>query len=120
MSIAANALIDAQIAAYVAGDAAAFAAFYAKDAVCVRLPEGKVIASGRREIETVWGNLFDRRDGAVRFELVNRLELGAYVADHERVSRSTDGTLVEAFAIYEVRDGLIARVWLIEPAPPPA
>lgn len=109
-------LIDAQIAAYVVGDIAAFSACYADDAVCVRLPKGNVIANGKTEIETVWGSLFTARDGEIQFELANRIELGAFVTDHEHIIRK-DGRTFEAIAIYEVRDGLIARVWLIEPPP---
>lgn len=109
------AVVDKQIEAYVAGDTAAFGACYAIDAVCVRLPSGKVLASGRDEVETVWGRLFEAPDRRIRFELANRIHIGAFVTDHERIIRERDGAVTEAIAIYEVRDGLIARVWLIEP-----
>jgi len=112
----AAAIVDAQIAAYVAGDIEAFCARYADDAICVRLPTSHVIAHGKAEIEAVWGSLFAAREGAIHFELASRMELGAFVTDHERVVRK-DGRSFEAIAIYEVRDGLIARVWLIEPPP---
>lgn len=49
-------IVDAQLADYVAGDAERFASHYAIDSVCVRLPEGELIASGRSEIARVWGH----------------------------------------------------------------
>ncbi|MDX2238715.1 MAG: nuclear transport factor 2 family protein [Hyphomonadaceae bacterium] len=108
-------IVDAQIAAYVAGDAAAFAAFYAPDAVCVSLPADRVVARGREDIERVWAEVFARRQ--VQFALLNRIAHGDFVIDHERVTRTADGVAVEAIATYEVRAGLIRHVWFFEPHP---
>jgi hypothetical protein len=105
--------VDAQIDAYVARDTARFAACYAQDASCVSLTNGRVLASNRDEIARVWGELFARREA--RFELVGRLLLGNLVIDHERVTNVETGFVVEAIAAYEVREGLIQRVWFLEP-----
>lgn len=110
------AIVDAQIEAYVAGDAARFAGWYAEDARCVRLPSGDVVAEGRAEIERVWGALFAARK--VRFELMSRIASGPFVVDHERITRERDGYTFDAIASYEVIDGLIRRVWLFEPVTP--
>jgi hypothetical protein len=112
-SAMATAVVDAQISAYVAGDATRFAQHYAQDAVCMSLPREKIVASGRDEIERVWGVLFARR--SVDFELVNRIALGDFVVDHERIINRETGAIIEAIATYEVRDGLIQRVWFFEP-----
>lgn len=105
--------VDAQIEAYVARDTVRFAACYAQDASCVSLTSGRILASDRDEIARVWGELFARREA--RFELVGRLLLGNLVVDHERVTNVETGVVVEAIAAYEVRDGLIRRVWFLEP-----
>lgn len=105
-------VVDAQIAAYEAGDAAKFASYYADDAVCVTLPAEITNAAGREAIERVWGELFARR--RLRVQIANRISLGPFVVDHERVTRDT-GDVVEAIAVYEVRDGLIRNVWFFAP-----
>lgn len=110
-----SAIVDAQIDAYVKGDVAAFVACYAPDAVCTRLPGGQVIASGHDEIASVYGRLFSAPERRIRFELTARICLGDFVTDHERIIRERDGWTAEAIALYEVRDGLITRVWLVEP-----
>jgi hypothetical protein len=71
------------------------------------------VARGRDEIERVWGALFSRR--SVDFELLNRIALGDFITDHERVINRETGAIIEAIATYEVRDGLIQRVWFFEP-----
>jgi hypothetical protein len=47
--------------------------------------------------------------------LLNRIVLGNTVIDHEMVTRTfAEGTgTLEMTAIYEVRDGLIARAWFM-------
>lgn len=112
----ATAIVDTQIAAYVRGDLAAFVACYAADAVCTRLPGGDILASGHDEISAVYGRLFSEPGRRIRFELVGRLCIGDFVTDHERIIRERDGAAFDAIALYEVRDGLIARVWLVEPS----
>jgi hypothetical protein len=39
--------------------------------------------------------------------------LGRFVIDHERIAGYADGNEAEAVVIYEVADGLIARVWVL-------
>jgi len=107
-------IVDAQLADYVAGDAERFASHYAIDSVCVRLPEGELIASGRSEIARVWGALFARR--TARVTIIKRTILGDVVVDHERVTNNETGHTIEALASYFVQDGLIQRVWFLGPA----
>jgi hypothetical protein len=104
-------IVDAQINAYVAGDASRFAACYAEDAICTNLPSGEIMASGRAAIETRWGALFARRKAS--FDLVRRIILGRMVIDHERVTDTGTGRTIEAIASYEVKDGLIQNVWFL-------
>jgi uncharacterized protein (TIGR02246 family) len=109
-------IVDAQIRAYVAGDAEAFAALYAEDAVCAALPSGRVIAAGRADIRKVWGAVFAHSRRAVT--IAQRMIDGRYVIDAEQVTVLATGQLIEATAIYLVGDGLIERVWFLDPPLP--
>ena len=46
----------------------------------------------------------------------NRIVQDDIVIDHERVTLATDGRVIDAIAIYQVRDGLIANVWFPDTA----
>ncbi len=111
-------IVDAQIRAYVAGDADAFAALYAEDAVCAALPSGRVIAAGRTEIHRVWGALFahSRREVTIAQRMID----GRYVIDAEQVTVLATGQRIEATAIYLVGEALIERVWFLDQPPAPA
>lgn len=111
-------IVDAQIRAYEAGDAEAFAALYAENAVCSALPSGRVIASGREDIRRVWGAVFARSRRAVT--IVRRMVEGRYVIDTERVLILATGQQVEATAIYLVGERLIEQVWFLDPPPVPS
>jgi uncharacterized protein (TIGR02246 family) len=108
-------IVDAQIRAYEAGDAEAFAALYAENAVCSALPTGRVIASGRAEIRRVWGAVFARSRREVT--IARRMVEGRYVIDAEQVLIRATGQRVEATAIYLVGEALIEQVWFLDPPP---
>lgn len=109
-------IVDAQIRAYEAGDADAFAALYAEDAVCAALPSGRVIAAGREDIRRVWGAVFAHSPRQVT--IARRMVEGRYVIDAERVLVEATGTLIAATAIYLVGEQLIERVWFLDQPPP--
>jgi len=44
-------------------------------------------------------------------EIRNRIAVGKYVVDHERISRG--GQQIEAIAVYEVEGETIRKVWLM-------
>ena len=108
-------IVDAQIRAYEAGDAEAFAELYAEDAECVALPSGRVIAAGREDIRRVWGEVFARSRREVT--IARRMVEGRYVIDAERVRILATGQRVEATAIYLVGKALIEQVWFLDPPP---
>ncbi len=117
-------LAQRQLDAYNAGDGDRFAACYAEDVVVARLPAGEEILRGRAALRAHYGALF-AREPLLRAELLSRIPCGAFVVDHERVTTGPDRPARRAVAIYEARDGLIARVWFPpveeeEPPPPPA
>lgn len=102
-------LAQRQLDAYNARDIDAFAACYAADVQIFDLHSGELQYSGRQNLYERYGAQFERCPN-LHAELTGRLVVGATAADQERVTGLTDGVVL-ALAIYEVRDGLIQKVW---------
>ena len=106
------ALIQAQLDAYNANDAAALTALYADDAELFQHPS-TLLASGSAQIRARFTARFAQtRPQAL---LLHRIVLGDTVIDHETVSSGgADGLIQTAMvAIYQVRAGRIARAWFM-------
>ena len=103
-------IVDEQIRAYRARDAAAFAACYEEDAVCAVLGSGECLARGRAEIEARWGA--DFRTGLDSLEITDRLLAGRFVVDVEQV-RFEGQAMKRAVAIYETGPEQIRHVWFV-------
>jgi uncharacterized protein (TIGR02246 family) len=101
-------LIQRQLDAYNAQDISAFLACYADDAELATLNGGvnqKGLDAVRRRHEDLFAQFPQNRA-----KLVNRIDLGTTVIDHEAVERSPGGETFEVAAIYTIRHGKIARV----------
>lgn len=101
-------LIQRQLDAYNAQDISAFLACYADDAELATLNGGvnqKGLDAVRKRHEDLFAQFPENRA-----KLVNRIDLGTTVIDHEAVERSPGGEAFEVAAIYTIRDGKIARV----------
>jgi uncharacterized protein (TIGR02246 family) len=101
-------LIQKQLDAYNTQSIDAFLACYAEDAVLAGL-NGDVTHRGLAAIRKRHEDLFYEfpKNHA---RLVNRIDLGTTVIDHEQVERSPGGDRFEVAAIYTIKDGKIARV----------
>lgn len=101
-------LIQRQLDAYNAHDIEAFLACYADDALLAGL-NGDVTHAGLAAIRKRHEDLFYEfpRNHA---KLVNRIDLGTTVIDHEQVERAPGGDRFEVAAIYTIKAGKIARV----------
>ena len=107
-----EAVVQRQLDAYNARDLDALMATYAEDAEQFEHP-ATLLASGAAKI---------RERSAMRFtepnlhaQLIKRMVMGNLVIDQEKVTRTFPeglGTL-ELVAIYEVRNGRIAKAWFI-------
>ena len=104
--------VQAQLEAYNRHDAPAFAATYAEDARIYFFPDREWIA-GKEKIHETYGKLFTSTP-AVHAEVTQRIVQGERVIDQEHVSGLPNGGTAVAVAIYEVKDGLITRVWLMQ------
>ena len=105
---ASSELIQRQLDAYNSQNIDAFLACYADDAELASL-NGGVNQKGLEAIRKRHEELFFQFPKN-RAKLVNRIDLGSTVIDHEAVERGPGGDRFEVAAIYTISDGKIARV----------
>jgi len=91
------------------GDRPLLSATYAPDVKIHRDLE-TVQLSGREALTKHYRQMFTENPD-VHCEIRNRITLGKYVVDHERIRRG--GQQIEAIVVYEVEGETIRRVWLI-------
>ncbi len=106
-------VVDQQVAAYNGRNVDDFAACYAADAKVVQ-PDGSLLASGRDEIRAVYGGLFEQSPD-LRAEISNRIEVGDFVIDEERVTGFVQPNMpseIHGAVVYRVADGLIQDAYL--------
>ena len=103
-------VVDRQIAAYNDGDVDAFIAEFAAEAVVTGFAdEEEPMAVGEAELRELYGQQFEAVSPGA--EVLDRIALGEYVVDHERIEQD-DGKEMEAIGVYRVVDGEISRLWL--------
>jgi hypothetical protein len=101
--------VQRQLDAYNAHDLERFVAEYTDDIQVYRPPAIEPVLSGKAAFAAHYAkNRFTLAD--LHAGVVNRMVAGDTVVDHERVTGIADG-IVEAIAVYKVRDGLISAVW---------
>jgi hypothetical protein len=106
-------VVDQQIAAYNLRDLDGFVACYADSAKVVQ-PDGSLLASGHSEIRARYGELFEQSPD-LRAEISNRIEVGAFVIDEERITGFVLPGMpseIHAAVVYRVEDGLIQNAHL--------
>lgn len=105
-------VVQAQLAAYNARDLSAFLATYSEDAQLFEHPS-KLLVNGVAQMRERYAARFAEPN--LHAVVLNRMVMGNYVIDHERVTRTFPegpGTQ-DAIAIYEVQGTLISRVWFV-------
>ena len=105
-------VVQNQLNAYNARDVEAILATYAADAEQFEHPATRV-AAGAAELRARFTVRFS--DPILHARLNQRIVMGDLVVDHETVTRTfEDGPgMMELIAMYQVRDGRIARAWFI-------
>ncbi|ODT87975.1 nuclear transport factor 2 family protein [Phenylobacterium sp. SCN 70-31] len=101
-------VIQGQLDAYNRQDLDAHCAFFADDVVVADL-NGAVTIQGAQAYRAKYTQVFADFPRN-RAELVNRIQVGNTVIDHERVFRQGEGESFEVIAIYTLAGGRIARV----------
>ena len=107
-----EALIQRQLDAYNAHDLDALLATYAEDANLFEHP-ATLLASGHSQLRARFALRFQEPN--LHAHLINRIVLGRFVVDHERVTRTfPEGTgTIDLVATYEVVDGKIINAWFL-------
>jgi hypothetical protein len=108
---AVEALINAQLEAYDRRDVEAFLSFYSDDAKLFKHPN-QLTESGKAQLRARYQKSFLNKD--VRAVILKRIVFDRFVIDHERLVGHPDG-LIEAIAVYEVKDGKIVSVTFYKP-----
>lgn len=105
-------VVQRQLEAYNAHDIDALLATYADEAEQFEHP-ATLLACGAGEIRTRMHIRFTEPN--LRATLLNRIVMGTFVVDHERVMRTfPEGpSTQELVAIYEVKEGRIAKAWFL-------
>lgn len=106
-----EAIVQQQVNAYNNHDIEAFVATYSPNVRILKLSDNEIILSGMEALRELYSERFQHPN--LRGEIAQRMALGDFVIDFERVSGVIEGEIVEAIAIYEVQDDLIQRVWFI-------
>lgn len=101
--------VQRQVEAYNARDLEHFVAQYADDVQVFRPPSTEPALSGKAAFAAHYANKRFNLP-TLHAEVVSRMIAGDKVVDHERITGLEPGVL-EAIAVYEVRGGLIQRVW---------
>jgi hypothetical protein len=105
-------IVEGQLAAFNRRDLEGFLGFYADDAVLLKYPD-QVTHSGKDALRTRYQRTFKNLN--VRAAILKRVTIGRFVVDRERITAPPAAGAIEAVAIYEVKDGKIARVTFLEP-----
>ncbi|WP_019989219.1 nuclear transport factor 2 family protein [Rudanella lutea] len=103
-------VVQRQLEAYNAQNLAAFVATYADSIEIYRFPN-KLQMQGKAALEKSYGELFKNNPNNYA-ALLGRIVQGNTVIDQEKVTGRGDRE-VRATAIYEVKNGLIRRVWFV-------
>jgi imidazolonepropionase-like amidohydrolase len=100
-------LADQQLLAYNAHNLDAFLAAYAEDVEIYDLNTNSLRTKGKADMRKRYD--FLNNPGKLHCNLLNRIVQGNIVIDHEEII--TDRGKFYAVAIYEIKDGKIAKVW---------
>lgn len=107
-----EAVVQQQLDAYNAHDLEALLHVYAEDARVFEHP-ATLLASGSAQLRERFATRLQEPN--LRAHLRQRMVMGRFVVDHERVERTfPEGTgSVELIATYEVVDGRITNAWFL-------
>ena len=104
-------LAQQQLDAYNARDIDAFMEPYSDSLEIYNFPN-QLTGKGKENIRPGYANMFQNSPD-LHCELVNRIVLGNTVIDQEKVTGIPGLELLEAIAIYKIKDGKIAQVYFI-------
>ena len=105
-----EAVVMRQVEFYNARDLEGFLSTYREDAVIERPSQGATVASGRGAMREGFAKLFAANSN-LHCAVVGCIVKGNFVALSEKITGLAAEGARDALAVYEVKDGLIARAW---------
>jgi hypothetical protein len=104
-------IVQRQLDAYDTGDIDAFVATYTDDIEIYNHP-AELVMRGHDALRETYSKIFAAAPN-LRTHISARITHGDFVVDHETVTGRPDGGTATVVVIYQIRDGLIAKVWFI-------
>lgn len=104
-------VVSRQLECYNNHDVDGFVSTYSKDIKIYNQGETSPYIDGMEALRERYTERF--RTPGLHAEISNRMVMGSFVIDYENITVSGDNTVKNAIAIYEVKDGLIQKVWFI-------
>ena len=101
-----------QLDAYNNRDIEDFCRWYTDDVQLITLENNEVFCNGKIAMRERYSKMFENMP-LLHCELLNRVVCGDFAFDEESVTGLVSDTAVHAVAIYEVRNGLIAKAWFV-------
>ncbi|GAA4713848.1 nuclear transport factor 2 family protein [Brevibacillus fulvus] len=105
-------VVQRQLDFYNKQDLDGFVSTYAKEVELLEHPSGQLLAKGEAALRDRYAKMF-RENPNNHAEIKNRTVFGNYVIDLEEVTGRENRGPFQALAIYEVKEGLISRVWFL-------
>jgi imidazolonepropionase-like amidohydrolase len=106
-----KAMAQKQLNAYNAHNLKAFLNCYSDSVKVYNFPD-HLQYTGIDKMRKTYKRFFKQMPN-VHCKLANRITLGNYVIDRERIAGLPNGKIMNATAIYEVKDGKICKVWFM-------
>jgi hypothetical protein len=111
MSISPEMIVQKQIEAYNRRDLDAFAATYHAEIELYDFPKNELILSGQAALRERYSKRFANPD--LHAEIPTKIVHGDKVIYHEKIRGITPGEITEMVLVYQIKDELIYRVWMI-------
>jgi len=105
-------IVIKQLKAYNEGDIETFVSAFSNDIITYSQNDNKILLNGMKEFRKRYEDLFNQNP-ELHAELLNRMILGNFVIDYERVTGNKAADVIFAIAIYQVEAGLIKKAWFI-------
>lgn len=105
-------LIDLQLKHYNNHDIEALVATFSPTAQFYHFKENILWFEGHTQIRELYFKFFQTHKPHVT--ILKRMVLGNHIIDEENVASHDNPNFIHAVAIYEVRDNLIQKVWMMK------
>lgn len=106
-----EAIVQKQLDAYNMRDLEAFLDTYSDSIKIYNFPD-QLIMDGKEAMKNSYGPMFQSNPN-LNCEIVKRIVQGNTVIDQEHVTGLSNGSAIDATAIYRVRNGLIQEVYFV-------